>query len=58
MESREDLERDLVVAFKNLTSAAGKSGQGAENKYGEAFQRLVRNGHRPQLRKKYRTQKG
>lgn len=58
MESKEDLERDLAVAFKAISTTAGKSGQGAENKYGEAYQRLVRSGFRTQLRKRYRTQKG
>jgi len=58
MESKEDLERDLKVAFQSLQSIGGKSAQGAENKYGEAYQRLVRAGFKPQLRRRYRRSKG
>lgn len=58
MESKESLERDLAAASKRLGSATGKNGQGAENAYGQAFQKLVRAGYRPQLRYKHRVSKG
>jgi hypothetical protein len=54
----ENLERDLVAARKRLDGATGKNGQGAENAYGQAYQKLVRAGLRPQLRYKHRCSKG
>lgn len=53
-----ELERDLELASKDLQNAAGRQAQGAENKYGDAYQRLVRAGLRPQIRKRYRVKKG
>jgi hypothetical protein len=50
-----ELERNLEIARKALDGAAGKSAQGAENKYGIAYAQLVRVGLRPKLKKKYRT---
>ena len=54
----EDVERlnsALNVASQNLRKiVGGKAGEGTENKYGEAYQALVRAGARPQLRAKYR----
>jgi hypothetical protein len=52
------LERYLELASKALTSSQGRGAQGAENYYGQTYQRLVRAGYRPQMRRKYRTQKG
>ena len=54
----DNLERDLELASKALQNAAGRTAQGLENRYGEAYQRLVRAGLRPQIRKRYRTKKG
>jgi hypothetical protein len=53
-----DSERDLEILSKALQTSRGRSAQGLENKYGEAYQRLVREGKRPQIRHKYRTKKG
>jgi hypothetical protein len=52
-----ELERDLEAARKALDSAAGKSAQGAENRYGDAYTQLVRAGLRPKLKKKYRAKR-
>lgn len=54
MSEKTDLERDLAIASKNLTGSKGNAAQGNENKYGQAYQALVRAGYRLQLRKKYR----
>jgi hypothetical protein len=51
------LERDLETARKALNAGgykAGKSSQAYENRYGIAYQRLVKAGARPQLRMKRR----
>jgi hypothetical protein len=45
------LESDLAAAAKLLH---GKGSRG-EIRYGEAYQRLVQAGARPQIRKKYRV---
>lgn len=58
MSASSDLERDLEAALKGLRGATGKSAQGKENQYGAAYQNLVKAGHRPQLRRKYRAPKG
>jgi hypothetical protein len=55
---QESLERDLSIASKALSNSPGRLAQGAENKYGQAYQALVRAGYRPQLRYKYRVPKG
>jgi hypothetical protein len=55
---RSDLERRLLQAWNDLQNAGGRTAQGLENKYGQAYQELVRSGYRPQLRRKYRTVKG
>lgn len=51
-----DLSRNLEAAVKRLSGVSGKSAQGAENQYGQAYQDLVRIGAKPQLRLKYRSQ--
>lgn len=49
------LERNIVVAFNKIKSGVGgKSAIGFEKEYGIAYQELVKNGLRPQLKKKYR----
>ena len=53
-----NLEFALESASKRVKGAAGKSGQAAENAYGEAYQQMVRAGLKPQLRHKYRVPKG
>ena len=58
MSDQTDLERNLQIASKELAGAHGRTAQGTENKYGQAYQALVRAGYRPQLRKKYRSPKG
>lgn len=53
-----DDQRRLVSAYndalRKLGSAHGKSAQGAESTYGQAYQALVRAGLAPQIRQKYR----
>lgn len=49
--------REFEAAGKALRSAPGKAAQGAENRYGGAYQNLVRLGVRPQIRHKYRVPK-
>ena len=51
------LWRDLEAARKTRDNAAGKGGSGAENKYGQAYQMLVKAGLAPQVRHKYRVPK-
>lgn len=52
------LNSSFEAAAKRLRATGGKAGQGAENAYAEAYQQLVKAGLKPQLRHKYRTQKG
>lgn len=58
MSDHSGLERDLEAAMKSVRGSAGKAAQGSENKYGQAYQQMVRAGIRPQLRRKYRAAKG
>jgi len=51
----EDAERALNNAVKKLGTVTGKSAQGAENEYGQAYQTLTRLGARPKLKKRYRS---
>lgn len=56
-ESRDDLERDLAAASRELAGTGVKASRNSnkyERLYGIAYQNLVRAGYRPQLRKKYR----
>jgi hypothetical protein len=53
--SKDELERDLAIAFKSVSGSASKSAQGSENRYGAAYQNLVKAGFRPQIRRKYRA---
>lgn len=52
-----DLERDLAMARKGLDAVppSKNARQGLENKYGQAYEALVRAGARPKLRSKYRV---
>jgi len=54
----ENLERDFAALTKRRRDAFGKSAQGVENQYGQAYQALVKAGVRPQIRHKYRVSKG
>lgn len=50
------LERNLASAFSKLKSGVGgKTAIGYEKEYGIAYQSLVKNGLRTQLKKKYRA---
>lgn len=54
----EDVDR-LMSSFNAASTAikkqmGGKTGDGAEKVYGQAYQALVKAGAKPQLRKKYR----
>lgn len=49
------LERNLSSAFSKIKSGVGgKAAIGYEKEYGSAYQALVKNNLRPQLKKKYR----
>jgi hypothetical protein len=53
--TNEDLLRDLEIASKAVKSAVpGKSGEGAEKKYGQAYAACVKAGIKPLLKRKYR----
>jgi hypothetical protein len=57
-----NMSENIDRLFSNLNSASadlkkslgGKSGEGTEKKYGDAYQQLVKAGAKPQLKKKYR----
>lgn len=50
-----DLLRDLESASKTIKSqTGGKSGEGNEKKYGQAYSACVKAGIKPPLKKKYR----
>lgn len=51
----DNLLRDLESASKDIKkSTGGKSGEGNEKKYGQAYLACVKAGIKPPLRKKYR----
>lgn len=51
----EDLLRDLEIASKDIKKqTGGKSGEGAEKRYGLAYAACVKAGLKPPLRSKYR----
>lgn len=59
MTVNEDEIRKAVNEFENSLrdvkkALGGKPGFGIEARYGQAYQRLVRLGARPQIRRKYR----
>lgn len=48
-------ESEYAGALSNVRKAlSGKPGFSTESRYGETYQRLVRLGKKPQIRKKYR----
>lgn len=61
MDDREDeirrAEQDMANVIKRIRDAkAGKQNAGLESMYGQAYQRLVRLGAKPQVKLKYRGQ--
>lgn len=56
------MSEDVEKMMREFDSASGtikkqmggKGGEGAEAKYGQAYQQLVKAGAKPQIRKKYR----
>jgi hypothetical protein len=54
----EDEKRSLISAYnaawKRVNGSSGKSAQGAESAYGQAYQAMVKAGIAPQIRRKYR----
>ena len=54
-ENYDRLISNMNAASNNVRKIiSGKGGDGAEKKYGQAYQDLVKVGLKPQLRKKYR----
>lgn len=54
-EINDRLISNMNAASNNVRKIiSGKGGDGAEKKYGQAYQDLVKVGLKPQLRKKYR----
>jgi hypothetical protein len=54
-QDHEDLLRDLNIASQDVKkNVAGKSGEGAEKKYGQAYAACVKAGIKPPLKRKYR----
>lgn len=54
-DDNEKLISNFSAASNSLKKiAGGKAGEGIEKVYGQAYQQLVKNGLKPQLRKKYR----
>jgi hypothetical protein len=54
-DNNEDLLRDLNIASQDVKKATpGKSGEGAEKKYGQAYAACVKAGIKPLLKRKYR----
>ena len=52
---KSDLLRELSAASNDIKrSTGGKAGEGAEKKYGVAYQQCVKAGIKPPLRRKYR----
>jgi len=53
--TNEDLLRDLEIASKAVkSSVGGKTGEGAEKKYGQAYAACVKAGIKAPLKRKYR----
>lgn len=52
----EDLLRDLNIAAQDVKKATpGKSGEGSEKRYGQAYAACVKAGIKPALKRKYRA---
>ena len=53
--TNDELLRELEVASKSVKqSTGGKSGEGSEKRYGQAYYACVRAGLKPALKSKYR----
>jgi hypothetical protein len=53
--NNDDLLRDLNIASQDIKkSIGGKAAEGIEKRYGIAYQKCVKAGIKPPLRKKYR----
>jgi hypothetical protein len=54
-DEKDTLLRDLNIASQDVKkNIAGKSGEGAEKKYGQAYAACVKAGLKPALKRKYR----
>lgn len=53
-DEKQSLRSAYNAAWKRLQGSGGKSAQGAEAAYGQAYQALVKAGLAPQIRRKYR----
>ena len=54
-EDRDSLLRELNIASQDVKkSVSGKSGEGSEKKYGQAYAACVKAGIKPALKRKYR----
>jgi hypothetical protein len=54
-DQKDALLRDLNIASQDVKkNIAGKSGEGAEKKYGQAYAACVKAGIKPALKRKYR----
>jgi hypothetical protein len=52
--TNEDLLRELEIASKSVKqSTGGKTGEGSEKRYGQAYYACVKAGIKPPLKKKY-----
>lgn len=55
LEDKDRLLSDFNAASSNIKkSVGGKTGEGAEKRYGQTYQALVKIGAKPPLRRKYR----
>ncbi len=54
-DEKDTLLRDLNIASQDVKkSVPGKSGEGSEKKYGQAYAACVKAGIKPALKRKYR----
>jgi hypothetical protein len=54
-DEKDTLLRDLNIASQDVKkNIAGKSGEGSEKKYGQAYAACVKAGIKPALKRKYR----
>ena len=55
-DEKDTLLRDLNIAVQDIKKAMpGKSGEGFEKKYGQAYAACVKAGIKPPLKRKYRA---
>jgi len=53
-DEKQSLRSAYNAAWKRVQGSSGKSAQGAESQYGQAYQQLVKAGLAPQIKRKYR----